>query len=207
MFIYVSYSFINLSVCNPYEVVNYLNKARTIKPNQGVGSLGKMRAVIVLLAVFGLGWMLNSVLTSFIYYDAEKPFSFSIVPSFKSPEQLSPSDHIKESQINVYDDKVILNIKGANWASFTDTNSMDPFLDSDSNSIEIKPASPESIKPGDIISYYSSITGDLLVHRVVTVDSDVDGVYYIVKGDNNNVRDPEKVRFDQIHGVLVAIIY
>ena len=60
---------------------------------------------------------------------------------------------------------------------------------------------------GDIISYRSSIAGGLVVHRVIGTGVDDQGVFYIVQGDNNPVRDPEKVRFDQIHGVLIGIIY
>ena len=169
--------------------------------------MDKIKLICLLIAVFSVGWLLNAVLTNFVYYDVEKPLSFSIVPFFSSPEIDSPSDHIKEEQIHVYNDKVVIDVAGATWAAFADTNSMDPFLDESSNSIEVKPSTPESIKEGDIISYYSSITGDLLVHRVVSVDSDDKGVFYIVKGDNNNIRDPEKVRFHQVHGVLVGIIY
>lgn len=169
--------------------------------------MDRIKLICVLLAVFSLGWVFNAVLTNVIYYDVEKPLSFSIVPFFSSPEIDSPADHIKEEQIHVYDNRVVIDVAGATWAAFSDTNSMDPFLDESSNSIEVRPGSPESITPGDIISYYSSLTGDLLVHRVISVEVDDDGVYYIVKGDNNNIRDPEKVRFHQVHGVLVGIIY
>ncbi|MFC1741576.1 hypothetical protein ACFL3V_03500 [Nanoarchaeota archaeon] len=124
-----------------------------------------------------------------------------------SPERLSPSDHVKESQIHVYDNRVVLDVEGATWASFTDTNSMDPFLDESSNSIEMRPENADDIEPGDIISYRSGIAGDLVVHRVISKDVDSDGVFYIVKGDNNPTQDPEKVRFDQIHGVLIGIVY
>ncbi|MBW2971491.1 hypothetical protein KY359_00500 [Candidatus Woesearchaeota archaeon] len=125
----------------------------------------------------------------------------------KSPERLSPSDHVKESQIHVLSDRVIIDAPGATWATFTDTNSMDPFFDETSNSIEMKPSSPVDINPGDIISYESGITGGLIVHRVVSMGVDDAGVYYIVKGDNNPTQDPEKVRFEQVHGVLIGIIY
>lgn len=162
---------------------------------------------MLFLAVFSLGWLLNTVLTQFVYYDAEQPLSFGFVPFLASPEQLSPSDHLKESQIHVYDDRVVLDIEDATWASFTDTNSMDPFFDETANSIERKPGSPDDIKPGDIISYRSSLTDGLVVHRVISRGVDSNGPYYIVKGDNNPVRDPEKVRFDQVHGVMIGIIY
>ena len=169
--------------------------------------MGKLRRIILILTIFSLGWLLNTVLTNFIYYDAEKPLSFGFVPFLSSPERLSPSDHIKESQIHVYEDKVIIDAPGAKWAAFTDTNSMDPFLDAESNSIEITPQTHNDIHPGDIISYRSGITGGLIVHRVISKDVDKEGIFYIVKGDNNPTQDPEKIRFSQIHGVLIGIIY
>ncbi len=167
----------------------------------------KIRLMLLILTVFSLGWLLNTVLTQFVYYDAEKPLSFGFVPFMKSPERASPSDHVKESQIRVYDNKVVIDADGATWASFTDTNSMDPFFDDTANSIEIKPKSPDEVNPGDIISYRSGLTDGLVVHRVVSKGVDEQGIYYIVKGDNNPTQDPEKVRFDKIHGVMIAIIY
>ena len=169
--------------------------------------MGRIRRFILILTIFSLGWLLNTILTNFIYYDAEKPLSFGFAPLIKSPERLSPSDHIKESQIHVYDDKVIIDAPGAKWASFTDTNSMDPFLDETSNSIEISPSSPADIQVGDVVSYRSGLTNDLIVHRVISKGVDADGVFFLVKGDNNAQQDPEKIRFSQIHGVLIGIIY
>jgi hypothetical protein len=173
----------------------------------GVLILGKIRLFLIVLTVFSLGWLLNTVLTNFVYYDAEKPLSFGFVPFMSSPERLSPSDHVKESQIHVYDNKVVIDAHGATWASFTDTNSMDPFFDETANSIELRPASPDEIEPGDVISYRSGITKDLIVHRVVAKGVDDNGVFYIVQGDNNPNQDPEKIRFEQVHGVLIGIIY
>lgn len=125
--------------------------------------------------------------------------------SFISPEVQSPSDWIKESQIKVYDDKIVLGIENATWASFTDTNSMDPFIDEDSNAIEVKPSDPDSINPGDVISYQTEY--GVIIHRVIEKGVDERGVYYTVKGDNNGFADPFKVRFGQVKGVVVAVVY
>ncbi len=167
----------------------------------------KLRLFVLFMIVFSLGWVLNSVITNFVYYDSEKAVPLSFSPWISSPERQSPSDHIKEEQIHVYDDRIVLDITDATWASFTDTNSMDPYLDAESNSIEIKPKSVVDIEEGDIISYHSGITGDLVVHRVIRKGIDSNGTYFIVQGDNNPSRDPEKIRFNQVHGVLVGIIY
>lgn len=120
-------------------------------------------------------------------------------------ERDSPGDHVKESQIKVYDSKIELNIKDAIWSRFEDSNSMDPFLDAGSNGIEIKPSSENEIQVGDIISY--ELNGDIIIHRVINKDTDEKGIYFIAQGDNNPIQDPAKIRFSQIKGILVGIIY
>lgn len=120
-------------------------------------------------------------------------------------ELSSPGDWIKEEQIKVYPQRVILEVQGASWASFTDTNSMDPFIDETSNAIEIKPRHPDEVKVGDVISYNTPY--GVFIHRVIEKGNDDKGHYYIVKGDNNRFRDPFKVRFDEVQGVVVAVVY
>lgn len=120
-------------------------------------------------------------------------------------ENSSPSDWIKEEQIQVYPQWVILDIPGAKWAGFTDTNSMDPFIDETANAIEITPAHPDAIQVGDVISY-QTVYG-VLIHRVIKKGIDDQGIYYLVKGDNNRFQDPFKVRFGEVQGVVVAVIY
>lgn len=117
----------------------------------------------------------------------------------------SPSDWVKEDQIKVFKDKVILDIPGATWAKFTNTNSMDPFIDETSNAIELKPETADQISVGDVISYQTAY--GVLIHRVIEVNQDDNGFYYLVKGDNNTLRDPFKVRFDDVKGVVVAVVY
>jgi len=129
----------------------------------------------------------------------------SQVNSFKSPEINSPSDWISEEQISVFNDKVILDINKATWAKFTNTNSMDPFIDENSNAIEILPDNPKDINVGDVISYQSK--QGTIIHRVINRGQDAEGIYYIVKGDNNTFSDPYKVRYENVKGVVVAVIY
>jgi hypothetical protein len=122
-----------------------------------------------------------------------------------APELSSPSDWVKENQILVYPNKIILTVKDATWARFTDTNSMDPFFDKEANAIEIIPDDPDSINVGDIIAYKTKL--GTVIHRVIEKDTDKSGIYYIVQGDNSKQPDPFEVRFNQIEGVVIAIIY
>ena len=120
-------------------------------------------------------------------------------------EKPSPGDWIKENQIKVYQDKVVLNVPNTIWATFTNTNSMDPFFDETAHAIEAIPQNANSINEGDVISYNTPF--GVLIHRVISKKSDDQGIYYIVKGDNNSTEDPFKVRFKDVQGVVVAVIY
>ncbi len=147
------------------------------------------------ILMFLIGFVVSGLINSMV-----------LVSGASSPEQLSPSDHIHENQIKVYEDKVILNVKGAQWARLADTNSMDPLFDKEANVLQLVPHSADEIKEGDIISYVDS-DGKRIIHRVVYKGFDDKGTYFIVKGDNNPVSDPGKIRFDQIDRVLFGIIY
>ncbi len=156
---------------------------------------------IVLISVLLIISLILLVLSISSFYD----INLDQNTFFGGVDIASPSDWISEDQIKVYEDKVILELSGASWATFTDTNSMDPFLDQGSNAIEMKPESEDQIKVGDIISYhYEDI---IVIHRVIEIDIDEEGLFYRVKGDNNSFKDPNKVRFDDVTGVLVAIVY
>jgi len=104
-----------------------------------------------------------------------------------------------------YKDRIVIELPNVEWAEFTDTNSMDPFIDSESNSLELRPSSSSQLKVGDIISY--RYEDSYIVHRIVQIGNDDKGWYALTKGDNNKKIDPDRVRFNQIHGVLVAILY
>ncbi len=119
----------------------------------------------------------------------------------------SPSDIISESQIQVYDTKVIITIPGAQWASYTNTKSMEPVLNENAHGIEIVPKSIDDIHIGDIIAYETKYNRIPIVHRVVRIKKDSLGTYFVLKGDNNMKADAEKVRFSQIKYKLVAVIY
>lgn len=119
----------------------------------------------------------------------------------------SPKDRIPEKAIEVYGDRVILDIKQAQWATFTDTHSMEPVISAGSNAIEIVPTSSDEIKVGDIVSYKSEYAQGYIIHRVVYKGEDEQGTYFIMKGDNIPTSDPGRVRFSQIQRVVVAIVY
>ena len=65
--------------------------------------------------------------------------------------------------------------------------------------------SEQQINEGDIISYKTLL--GTFIHRVIEKGTDQNGTYFLVQGDNNLLQDPFKVRFNDIHGVVVAVIY
>ena len=175
-------------------------------------------SVMLLLSVFFLGWVTSALFFVGNYYDrygeipeihARKTSPLSPITGLfiLSPSELeSPADRISEKDIKVYDDEVVLSVDHAQWSEFTDTNSMDPLLDVGANTIEVPPKSPEDIYPGDVVSYRLA-EGSSIIHRVIAVGTDDQGRYYILKGDNNPVDDGKKVRFNQIEGIVVAVVY
>jgi len=153
-----------------------------------------------LTAIFMLGMIASSI---YAKINTEKPIAIG----GKTDKVASPSDWIEEKEIGVYSKQVILNIKDAEWATFTDTHSMEPVISARANAIEIVPKTPEEISVGDIVSYKSEYADGIIIHRVIEKDIDSQGEYFILKGDNNPEQDPGKIRFSQIKRVVVAIIY
>jgi|SRR3989344_3729855 len=157
---------------------------------------------IILFVISILAFIFSLSINVFHPPSLEKPINKAISSIY--PET-APKDRIKESQIHVYEDKVVIDIKNPKWAKFADTGSMKPYFDQGSNAIQIQPSFPEDIQIGDIISYEHQ--GNIIIHRVIEIGKDDKGIYYQVKGDNNLSKDPLKVRFSQVRRILVGIIY
>lgn len=163
-----------------------------------------LKAFLIAL-VFAIGFFASNIYAAI---NTERPAQLNkTIGDNRTDEVPSPSDWIKENQIGVYSNQVILDVKDPQWATFTDTHSMEPVISARANAIEIVPQSPDAINTGDIVSYVSNYADGIIIHRVIEKDYDSDGVYFILKGDNNPTPDPGKIRFSQIKRVVVAIIY
>ncbi len=170
-----------------------------------MGGILKIALLITVpLTFFLLGWLANDVLDS-LGPSVQQPLSLGDL--FTKTVKTAPNDHLSEDDIHVFKDRVVLDIPDVTWSSFTPTASMVPFLDENSNGLEIIPQSPEEIDVGDIISYESDYSSGIVIHRVVEKGEDDLGTYYILKGDNNPAADPGRIRFEQITGVLVGVLY
>jgi len=155
---------------------------------------------IILLGVVFLWGFLSANVAGLYFNELEIPF-----PNFPFDNDVSaPFDFVKESQIEVYDDKIIININDASLSSYASTGSMIPVLNENSNGIRIKPTSEENIHIGDIITFREGAY--LIVHRVIEKGADEKGIYFITKGDNNLVNDG-KVRFEDIEYITIGVIW
>lgn len=123
---------------------------------------------------------------------------------FNTADIEAPGNWIKKGQIQVYDDKVVINVNGASMSRYAPTGSMLPLLDEYSNGIRIVPENEGDIEIGDIITFEKDDM--LVVHRVVDKGTDEQGTYFITKGDNSPISDG-KVRFKDIRYVTIAIVY
>ena len=119
----------------------------------------------------------------------------------------SPFDHVKTSQVKVMQHKVEIDMKNVMWWNIADTNSMDPLIDIGTTALSVKPKSEQNIHVGDVAFYDSQVAKRAIVHRVINISSDEQGWYSKFKGDNLEKVDPEDVRFKDIIGVLIGIIY
>jgi hypothetical protein len=161
--------------------------------------------------VFFLGFFSCAFLIFVFNFDSNVPFGtglsvagLDLRDSVLGRGESAPSDWIKEEDIIVLDDRIILRIEGASLSSYADSGSMVPVFDKGANGIRAVPLSADSIDVGDIVSF--RIGDVLVVHRVVEKSVDKDGVYFLVKGDANLVGDG-KIRFEDIEYVTVGVLY
>ncbi len=156
---------------------------------------------LALVLTFVLGWFSSYVYSNINFSSGDE------LPSFGTKPRPSPYDRVKESQIDILDDKVIINVPNVQWSSYADTHSMEPVLRAGANGLELIPRSEYDIHVGDIVAYESNLSDGLIVHRIIESGRDEQGIYYLLKGDNNSSVDPGRVRFFDIKYVLIGVIY
>ena len=156
--------------------------------------------VEILLNKYLLAIAIVLLAAAFVSSEGETRQAFSVTGDSVS----SPSDHITMDDLHVFPDKVVIDMKNVIWARVKDTHSMEPLLNENSITLEVAPESAADIEVGDVISYEKE--GIVIIHRVVELGND--GSWFaITKGDNNKEEDKEKVRFSQVKGILVGILY
>ncbi len=174
---------------------------------------GRIKIGVLIIVVFIAGVLANNIYaevkpekTQFTEEFLKEQAS-QLAPYRKPVEKVSPKNRIKESQIKVDNKKIVIEVENAKWSRFTDTNSMDPVIDKGANALQIVPETPRNIKEGDIASYQPKGSEEIIIHSLKKKKRDEEGVYFIMKGDNNKEEDPGKVRFEQIKRVVIGVIY
>lgn len=165
--------------------------------------IGSLAVLLILCISFVAGWETNNLIAAGNMQKIQSSQNEN-PENDASSERYSPYDWIKEEQIKVYHDKIVVEVPNAKWAKFSDTNSMDPVFDKEANVLQIVPEKTSDIHLGDIISYNTE--EGAVIHRVVEIGYDGDW-YAVTKGDNNKNQDKERVRFKDISKVVVGIIY
>ncbi len=155
--------------------------------------------LLLISIIFLLGFLSASAINFYLVYGLEMPLMQT-----NNTENIAPSNYIDENQIQVYDDKVVINVENASLGEYASTGSMKPTLDENSNGIRIKPKSIDEISVGDIISFRKNNL--LIIHRVIDKGKDENGIYFLTKGDNNNYIDG-KVRFSDIEYKTIGVIW
>ena len=117
----------------------------------------------------------------------------------------APRQHVPFSDVDIKTDAVTIRIDNVSAGIVAPTGSMLPLLTNNTLVLEKTPLKPRDIAPGDIIIYESESTR--IIHRVIAVGMDDAGWFAVAKGDSNDEPDPYRVRFPQVRGVVVGIIY
>lgn len=160
-----------------------------------------LEKILIYTIVFLIGF-LSCMLIGFLVSETEIPLNLGGF-SFNSGTE-APGNWVEEKEIHIYENVVVIDIEGASLSRYAPTGSMVPVLDKDSNGIRIVPENPSEIDIGDIITFEQD--SQLIVHRVIDKGNDEEGVFFITKGDNNNVTDG-RVRFEDVRYVTIGIIW
>ena len=156
--------------------------------------------IIVGLILFQAGNYFGSV---------EKPFSLSTFNTMSGSitgNVVAPEKSLNLGDIEVYPNKIIINLQNASLSRYAATGSMNPTLNENSKGIKIPITEKKQLHVGDIITYLDNNSGDLIIHRIIAIGFDEKGDFYMTKGDNNLVSDG-KIRFQQIRYKLVVLVY
>jgi len=124
-------------------------------------------------------------------------------------------EFIEVKQPKLEPNKIEILIEGGyNQRRFVLTNesvSMNPCMDSRSTGVMVTPKNESEIQVGSIVAFrWSANDGrniEYAAHRVVETGKDDFGWYAWTQGDNNLVRDPFKIRFVDVQGLVVATIF
>ncbi|MEK6918880.1 MAG: hypothetical protein AABW73_02465 [Nanoarchaeota archaeon] len=166
-----------------------------------------MGKIVGFILVFLLGFLVATTINH--VFSLEKPFSLSALTTFSSGitgNAIAPERILSAGDIEVYPNKIVINVANSSLSRYAATGSMIPTLNENSKGIKIPVTSKNQLHIGDIVTYQDANSNDLIIHRIIGISFDEKGDFYIIKGDNNIVSDG-KIRFEQIKYKLVVLVY
>lgn len=81
------------------------------------------------------------------------------------------------------------------------TNSMEPSINH-GDAILTKKTKEKDLKEGDVITFNRE--NESITHRIIRIDEEENVKLYVTKGDNNNVEDKKKIKYEDIEGKKVV---
>ena len=89
----------------------------------------------------------------------------------------------------------------------TNTNSMDPMIDYGHVILVGKKPTKSKLEVGDVILFYRRLDNNpRVLHRIVEIGEDKEGWYCQTRGDNTVWLDG-KIRYNDVTGLLKAVVY
>ena len=170
--------------------------------------MGKKSIILFVILGLILGVVLSQLYNNVIIGDEKNKIDFQS----QCYTNLQPSMFFLKSDVRL-DPVLYIQNKGYIINELSSTGSMRPTIGDDSLVISTQNFTKEDLKIGDIIIYKRE-DGQIFVHRIVgkTNENYDDRVWvvkdaYLVKGDNNNGYDSTPIKFEQIIGKVVGVLY
>ena len=120
-------------------------------------------------------------------------------------EKPSPSIRIGQDNLAFLPDKVVISYPGIKGSSYSDTNSLDPYIDDGMTGLSIPVNSETKLYIGDIISYKQG--NKVYTHIISAIEPNSNGNIYIVNGTYNKVLLSTRVSHEEVLFVKVGNIY
>jgi hypothetical protein len=100
----------------------------------------ELEKILKISAIFLIGILTANIINFFLVYGLEIPLNLT------SSGDRAPSDFVKEGEIEIFKDKVVIHVENPSMSRYAPTGSMRPLLDQGANGIRIRPSSEKCIE-------------------------------------------------------------
>lgn len=123
------------------------------------------------------------------------------------PKDIPGSPSVSGVDFLLSKESFVVKHQGLNLSAVTDTKSMHPTITADNTALFTTDFNAQTLRVGTIIAYLSPSFSIPIMHRIIEVSRDGEGVCYVLQGDNNLSPDPECVKPSQVIGVVIGILF